>query len=110
MPEHLFARFSEGHDEFANPSVMVRNIRAFDWSRSSAGPIYIWPEELKSAVRLILLSAAPMAVLIGREGLVVQNDALQEMLGERYATALGQPITKALPVGASFFRDAISSC
>ncbi|WP_192799885.1 sensor histidine kinase [Brucella anthropi] len=110
MPEHLFARFSEGHDEFANSSVMVGNIRAFDWSRSSAGPIYMWPEELKSAVRLILLSAAPMAVLIGREGLVVQNDALQEMLGERYATALGQPITKALPVAASFFRDAISSC
>ncbi|MND25860.1 Blue-light-activated histidine kinase 1 [compost metagenome] len=110
MPEHLFVRFSEEHEGFANPSVMLRNIRAFDWSRSSAGPIETWPEELKSAVRLILLSAAPMAVLIGREGLVVQNDALQEMLGERYTAALGQPVVKALPVAASFFRDAISSC
>ncbi len=110
MPEHLFVRFGEQDPGFANVAPMLRQIRAFDWSRSPAGVIGAWPEEIKSAVRLVLLSGSAMAVLIGRDGIVVHNDALQEALGDRYAGALGQPVSSALPIAAGFFRDAISAC
>ncbi len=110
MPERLFVRFGGIDAGFTDASVMLQRIRAFDWSWSSTGPIEAWPEELKSAVRLILLSGSAMAVLIGREGIVVHNDALLEMLGDYYGSALGQPVVSALPMAASFFREAIAAC
>ncbi len=110
MPKHLFGRFGEIDAAFAGASVMQQRIREFDWSGSPAGPIETWPDELKSALRLVLLSASAMAVLIGREGIVVHNDALREMLGDRYDGALGQPVAKTLSIAASFFNNAISAC
>ncbi len=110
MPEHLFVRFGEEASDFAEASIMLRRIRNFDWTRSSAGRIETWPEEVKSAVRLILLSATAMAVLIGREGIVVQNDALADMLGDSDGRALGQPFGSVLPKEAGFTRDAVEAC
>jgi len=110
MPEHLFARLGEETPEWLGAGGMLRRIQAFDWSRSSAGPLEAWPEDLRSAVRLILLSSSAMAVLIGREGIVVPNDALLDMLGAPEGRVLGQPIAHALPMAAGFFGAAIAVC
>lgn len=110
MPQHLFVRFREDGTGSADSSVMLRRIRAFDWSRSSAGPIETWPDELKFAVRLMLLSASAMTVLIGREGIVVYNDAAREIFGDYYEGALGQPAAEALPAGAGLYEKAIAAC
>ncbi len=110
MPEHLFVRFGEKDPQFAETSVMLRHIRAFDWSRSPTGAIEDWPCELKFAVRTILLSASAMAVLIGREGIVIQNDAARIMFGDHYDGALGRPIGKVLPIAARFYGQAIAAC
>ncbi|HEY0234618.1 MAG TPA: PAS domain-containing protein [Afipia sp.] len=110
MPKHLFGWFGEVDAQFADASVMLQRIWAFDWSGSSAGPLKTWPDELKSALRLVLNSPSGMAVLVGRDGIVVHNEALREMLGNRYDGVLGKPVAKALPIAANFFSDVISSC
>ncbi len=110
MPEHLFVRFGERHSDFPNDSVMLERIRAFDWSGSSVGPIETWPDEIRSAVRMTLLSESAMAVLIGSDGIMVHNDALHRLLGDHYAGVLGLPVAEALPIAAGFFRDALAAC
>src|ERR1700712_268258 len=43
-------------------------IRAFDWSKTSLGPIERWPQSLRSATSLLLLSPVPMVMLWGPDG------------------------------------------
>src|ERR1700712_2087634 len=43
-------------------------IRAFDWSKTSLGPIVRWPQSLRSATSLLLLSPVPMVMLWGPDG------------------------------------------
>ena len=87
MPEHLFVRFGERHSDFPNDSVMLERIRAFDWSGSSVGPIETWPDEIRSAVRMTLLSESAMAVLIGSDGIPMGK--LKEKLW-KYALTSGR--------------------
>lgn len=110
MPEHLFVRFGGEGQDATDKNAMLQRIRAHDWMQSPLGPIENWPNELKSAVRLILLSSSAMAVLAGREGIVIQNDAVVSMLGERFSLALGQAVAEVLPVAGDFFRHAIAEC
>ncbi len=109
MPERLFARFDRRHPGCVD-SIMLERIRAFDWAASPVGPIDDWPEDLRSAVRMALLSASCMAVLIGREGVLVHNDAMRDLFGDQYDRALGQPIAAVLPDAASRLREAIDAC
>jgi PAS domain S-box-containing protein len=85
-------------------------VRQFDWASTSAGPIEQWPEPLKHAARLALLSAEPMAVLLGREGLIVCNDAVHNLFGAHYAGSLGKRIETVFPEYAAFCREAIDLC
>lgn len=110
MPEHLFVRFGGEGQAATDKNAMLQRIRAYDWIQSPLGPIENWPNELKSAVRLILLSSSAMAVLAGREGIVLQNDAVVNMLGERFGLALGKAVADVLPVARDFFRNAIAVC
>ncbi|MCO5090187.1 PAS domain-containing protein [Bosea sp. (in: a-proteobacteria)] len=85
-------------------------VRQFDWAATSAGPIEQWPEPLRHAARFALLSAEPMAVLLGREGLIVCNDAVHHLFGAHYAGSLGKPIEAVFPDYAAFCREAIDLC
>ncbi|MCL4069464.1 PAS domain-containing protein [Pseudomonas sp. GX19020] len=48
-----------------------------------------------------------MAVLIGREGIVICNEAAREIFGDAWAQAQGKPIFDSLPVARKFYRDKI---
>ncbi|MCM8729761.1 PAS domain-containing protein [Hephaestia sp. GCM10023244] len=85
-------------------------MRNFDWRHSPAGAIDDWPEPLQHAARLMLLSTAAMTILIGREGLLIYNDATRTMFGNDYDGALGQPVGAVLPEAADFYRAAIDEC
>ncbi len=43
-------------------------VRAFDWSKTSIGPIPAWPQSLKTTVDMLLLSPVPIVLLWGPDG------------------------------------------
>lgn len=63
-----------------------------DWAGTPLGAPPQWPSELRQIVSLLLDSAQPMFVVWGAEKTLLFNDAFCEILGTRYAEALGQPL------------------
>jgi signal transduction histidine kinase/ActR/RegA family two-component response regulator len=71
---------------------MGARIRAFDWSNSSLGEPAVWPQALRTAIRLILNAGHPMYVWWGRQLLCFYNDAYRQSIGpEHHPGSLGQP-------------------
>jgi signal transduction histidine kinase len=65
--------------------------RAFDWSRTSIGPIDGWPEVLLNLINTLLNSRHPMFLWWGKDLVQFYNDAYRPSLGEgKHPTALGQ--------------------
>ena len=58
-----------------------RMIAAFDWRSSPLGPLEFWPQHLKTAVSLCLLSRFPTFILYGPEMIGIYNDAFLPVLG-----------------------------
>lgn len=61
IPERLFKRFAPGNSSIGD-SVMLKQIRGFDWSAVSAGRLDGWPAELKSAGRKMTRQCVPEIV------------------------------------------------
>lgn len=76
---------------------MGERIRTFDWSKTSLGPILDWPSYLKNAVSLSLQSVVPMALLWGKEGIMLYNDGYAEFSMGKHPSILGQPVMEAWP-------------
>ena len=72
-------------------------LRGFDWSASGLGPLAAWPPALRVAVDLLAASPSAMAVMWGRRGTLIYNDAYAAIAGARHPNLFGQPILKAWP-------------
>lgn len=70
---------------------MGEAIRTFDWSATPVGPISSWPQSLRTAVALMLGARQPVYIAWGPEHLILHNDALVPILGDKYPGALGAP-------------------
>lgn len=70
---------------------MRARIAAFDWSQTPLGPVPQWPQNLKSAVEIMLTSRYPMLVWWGPGLIQFYNDAYVPVLGQRHPWGLGQP-------------------
>ncbi len=66
-------------------------MRSIDWSRTSLGPIEVWPQALRTSVRIMLTSRQPMFVWWGDELVNLYNDAYRSIVGGKHPQALGQP-------------------
>jgi signal transduction histidine kinase len=75
---------------------MAGMVRAFDWSKTTLGPIDRWPPGLVSAIGLCLHSRFQSAVYAGRELLFIYNDAERDILGQLHPDALGLPAHELL--------------
>jgi PAS domain S-box-containing protein len=66
-------------------------IRAFDWGSTPIGPPDVWPQGLRTALRLLLNADDPMLVWWGPDLIQFYNDAYRHALGpERHPDGLGQ--------------------
>ncbi len=71
---------------------MGERMRAMDWSTTNLGPAPLWPQSLKTAVRLMLASRFPILIWWGRDLVSLYNDAYARMtLGAKHPWALGRP-------------------
>lgn len=88
-------RSKELEQTFAGDSEMARQMRAHDWSRTSLGVPALWPQALKSAVRILLTSKFEMWLGWGPDIAFLYNDAYRPTLGKKHPSALGMA-TKVL--------------
>lgn len=76
----------------AGDGEMARLIRTHDWFRTPLGPAYLWPQPLRTVMRLLLNTRQPMFVFWGPKHTCFYNDAFRAMIGpERHPSALGAP-------------------
>jgi len=67
-------------------------MRAHNWSSSSLGSPEIWPQSLRTAVRVLLNTGHPMYIWWGSDGACLYNDAYRLLIGhERHPGSLGRP-------------------
>lgn len=81
---------------------MGARIAAFDWSRTSLGPIDGWPQSLKTATNLLLLSPVPIVLLWNEDGVMIYNDAYSGFAGARHPQLLGSKVREGWPEVADF--------
>ena len=82
-----------GSEAVVPPAVgtgMADRVRAFDWSKTSLGPMDRWPPALRAAVGICLNSRFPMMIWWGPDLINIYNDAYAPMLGKKHPDALGQ--------------------
>jgi signal transduction histidine kinase len=66
-------------------------IRRHDWESTPLGPAALWPQSLKTAVRIMLSSRQPIWIGWGRPLTYLYNDAYQSIIGGKHPRALGRP-------------------
>jgi PAS domain S-box-containing protein len=71
-------------------SEMANLIRSTDWAKTPLGPIGSWSEVLLAAVNMILASPLPMQLLWGPEFVILYNDGLRDLIGDKHPSALGK--------------------
>ncbi len=76
---------------FAAGGETGRLMRTVDWEASPLGAPTGWPQSLRSAVSICLLSRFPIVLFLGPELCLVYNDGYIPMLGEKAAWAMGAP-------------------
>ena len=81
---------------FPGTSEVARELRARDWSATPLGEPENWPESLRSAIRLMLVTRSPMWVGWGPDLLFLYNDACRKTMAERHPGALGKPLRSVL--------------
>jgi signal transduction histidine kinase len=82
---------SKGASRLFGAGEMADLTRAFDWSRTSVGPIDQWPEVLRATVSTMLNSRHPMFLWWGNDLVQFYNDAYRRSLGsDKHPLALGQ--------------------
>ena len=78
-------------DFLAGGGEMGALTRAYDWSATPLGKPEIWPQSLRTAVRILLNTNHPMFIWWGPELIQFYNDAYRQTMGpERHPSALGQ--------------------
>jgi PAS domain S-box-containing protein len=81
---------------------MAQRLRDFDWGSTSLGPIVQWPQSLKTAASIVLVSPVPIAMLWGQDGIMIYNDAYSSIAGGRNPTLLGSKVREGWPEVADF--------
>ncbi|SEB52925.1 hypothetical protein SAMN05443244_0978 [Terriglobus roseus] len=71
-------------------SEMAELIRSHNWSFTSVGPIHSWPNNLISAVNLMLGCGFPTSIWWRGDGVQFYNDAYRPLMGEKHPAGLGQ--------------------
>jgi PAS domain S-box-containing protein len=75
-------------------------IRAHDWSATTLGPIWSWPQSLKTITAFLLDSPLPIVLLWGADGVMLYNDAYSVFA--RGTDKLGKKIAEGWPEVAAF--------
>ncbi|MGB3336804.1 MAG: PAS domain-containing protein [Devosia sp.] len=104
MPKSLFPTASPEARARLEQDPTLKLINGFDWSANPLGPIPGWPESLKGAVRLMMVTSTPMVMMVGERGILIYNNAYADFAGDRHPAIFGMPALEAWPEIADFNR------
>lgn len=104
MPRSLFPHASVETRAELERDPTVKLLNDYDWAANPLGLIPDWPESLKGAVRLVMVASTPMVMLVGKEGILIYNDAYARFAGQRHPAIFGMPALEAWPEIAEFNR------
>jgi signal transduction histidine kinase len=103
------SRMADTHSSSSSDIAFLRHggelgrlIAAFDWSRSSIGPIDQWPESMKTMIAFMLRSPVPMVTLWGDAGVMIYNDGYRDFAGNRHPSLLGSNVLEGWGEVAEF--------
>ena len=82
---------------FVGKSGMDALLRDLDWSGTSIGTPDTWPGTWRAAVRMCLDAFVPMVVLLGKEYLMLYNDACVPVVGGKHPRCLGKAAAQEWP-------------
>lgn len=95
-PQRVGLTFLSGGGE------MGELIRAFDWASTPLGAPSLWPDALRTLVRVMLSSRQPMFIAWGPDRTMLYNDGYAPMCTNRHPWALGRPFAE---VWADIIQD-----
>ena len=87
MPDSVRQAPSLAGDLFVGGE-MGAHMAALDWSLTPLGPIEGWPQSLRTAVSILLLSRFPMIIFWGPELVQLYNDDYSPILAAKHPAAL----------------------
>ena len=76
---------------FVGSSELAGLMKRFDWASTPIGPPDLWPQALKTAVRIMLTSRQPIWIGWGKELIYLYNDPYKSIIGGKHPWALGRP-------------------
>ena len=71
---------------------MADRVRGLDWAGTSLGRSESWPGPLRASVEMMLASPLIASVVVGRERVLIYNDASARQYGLNHPRALGRPL------------------
>ncbi len=86
---------------------MAQRVLAFDWSRTSLGPLQDWPPMLLPTLQIGLETALPMCMLWGDDYLQIYNDAFAALAADRHPAALGARVQDSWPELWEFLQQVL---
>jgi PAS domain S-box-containing protein len=101
---------STDSDDFLGGSETAALIRAFDWAKTSIGPIETWPQPLRTTLALALRTPQPVVMLWGADGVLLYNDGYAGFAGARHPSLLGAKVLEGWPEAADLNRRVLDVC
>jgi signal transduction histidine kinase/DNA-binding response OmpR family regulator len=80
----------DSRDWIAGGGEMGAYVRSLDWSKTALGPLDGWPQSLRTIVSTCLSSRFPILIWWGPELVMIYNDALSLIIGNKHPRAMGQ--------------------
>lgn len=106
MPQSFFPRADAATRARLDEDPTLRLANTFDWAATELGPVPQWPEVLRTAVRLMMVSEVPMVMLAGRrDGTLIYNHGYALFAGDRHPELFGRPVLEAWPEIADYNAD-----
>ncbi|AMJ61214.1 sensor histidine kinase [Bosea sp. PAMC 26642] len=84
-------------------------LRRWTGAESVLGSPSGWPDALKAAAQIVLLSPAPMTLAWGETGIQIYNDAYAVIAGSRHPLILGRSIFDAWPELTDFHGEVLAT-
>ena len=79
---------------FPGDSELAGLLRRFDWSTTPLGSPVLWPQSLKTCVRIMLTSRQPIWIGWGEKLTYLYNDPYKSIIGGKHPWALGRPVAE----------------
>ena len=106
MPHTLFPRADAATKARLEADEVVKYCDDFAWSDTPLGAIPEWPDALRSAARMMMVSEVPMVMMAGEgQGVLIYNSGYAHFAGDRHPAIFGQPVLEAWPEVADFNRE-----